>query len=288
MIANMQQIRTGALIFGASLALASSSAFAFGSHSSGSYSHSYSSSMSSGSMGSSLPMERGLAGRSFGETGIGAMPASNVPGTTVGTAPNGITTTEPSKINEPAKTADPATTAMRTTPTALTSTMAAAKKSSTTATAKPNGSACDPKSLACAEEIQAALQANTTPPATPAPVAVPAPAQAPEPAALPAMTVPAPAAGPALVTESSGGSTNVSTPGGAGTLAECMAIWDRSSDMSKVEWRDTCQRTLNGMDLPEVGLGDTPGVHHVSHSTSRAAGHHSTKHRPAETATTSQ
>jgi hypothetical protein len=42
-----------------------------------------------------------------------------------------------------------------------------------------------------------------------------------------------------------------STPGGGGdTLADCMGMWDAGTHMSKVEWREACARTLNGLDVP--------------------------------------
>jgi hypothetical protein len=41
--------------------------------------------------------------------------------------------------------------------------------------------------------------------------------------------------------------------GGANTLASCMGFWDSATHMSKSEWRDTCVRTLNGIDLPADG-----------------------------------
>ncbi len=41
--------------------------------------------------------------------------------------------------------------------------------------------------------------------------------------------------------------------GGANTLASCMGFWDPATHMSKPEWRATCVRTLNGIDLPADG-----------------------------------
>lgn len=52
-------------------------------------------------------------------------------------------------------------------------------------------------------------------------------------------------------TLSSGGASTTDTSGGGGrTIAECMELWDNSSHMSRTEWRSTCRRTLNGLDLP--------------------------------------
>jgi hypothetical protein len=33
--------------------------------------------------------------------------------------------------------------------------------------------------------------------------------------------------------------------GGGGGMAECMGFWDKSTHMSKGEWREACQRTVN-------------------------------------------
>jgi hypothetical protein len=42
-----------------------------------------------------------------------------------------------------------------------------------------------------------------------------------------------------------------SMPGGGGdTLADCMDMWDAGTHMSKVEWREACARTLNGLNVP--------------------------------------
>jgi hypothetical protein len=37
--------------------------------------------------------------------------------------------------------------------------------------------------------------------------------------------------------------------GGGATLADCMALWDPSTHMTRPEWRATCVRTLNGLEL---------------------------------------
>src|SRR5262249_55272757 len=48
-------------------------------------------------------------------------------------------------------------------------------------------------------------------------------------------------------TATQGGSSPNLMPGGGGsTLADCMALWDPTTHMSKVEWRQTCQRTAYG------------------------------------------
>ena len=45
--------------------------------------------------------------------------------------------------------------------------------------------------------------------------------------------------------------------GGGSTLTDCMSIWDPTTDMSKSEWKATCIRTLNGIDLPTEGVAGT-------------------------------
>lgn len=53
---------------------------------------------------------------------------------------------------------------------------------------------------------------------------------------------------------SGGGTAAVDHSGGSGsTLANCMQLWDTATHMSKPEWRATCVRTLNGIDLPADG-----------------------------------
>lgn len=62
---------------------------------------------------------------------------------------------------------------------------------------------------------------------------------------------------------SAGGTSATSTPGGGGkTLADCMAIWAPDTHMTKVEWRDTCKRTLNGIEMPtETASAGTSATH---------------------------
>ncbi len=59
--------------------------------------------------------------------------------------------------------------------------------------------------------------------------------------------------------------------GGANTLASCMSFWDSATHMSKPEWRATCVRTLNGIDLPADGGMTVPtSAHaHVRHARTR-------------------
>ena len=69
---------------------------------------------------------------------------------------------------------------------------------------------------------------------------------------------------------SSGGSATVDHyGGGAETLASCMGFWDRSTHMTRAEWRQTCNRTLNGVDLPvEMGgpAAQSRGARHAAAS----------------------
>lgn len=67
--------------------------------------------------------------------------------------------------------------------------------------------------------------------------------------------IPNPLTSAESILESSGGSsTPDNTQGGAPTLADCMALWDPAVHMSKVEWRTTCTRTLNGTGMSEVAV----------------------------------
>jgi hypothetical protein len=46
-----------------------------------------------------------------------------------------------------------------------------------------------------------------------------------------------------------------------------MGFWDRSTHMTRAEWRQTCDRTLNGIDLPvEMGgpAAQSSGALHAS------------------------
>ncbi len=115
-------------------------------------------------------------------------------------------------------------------------------------------------SLAQTSNPSAPMPSATLPAATtelpsampsPTPMRRSAPA-APSASPLPPIQVTQPAPGFDPVTATSGGSARTNpTPGGGGaTLPECMALWDRSTHMTRAEWRETCQRTLNGLDLP--------------------------------------
>lgn len=57
---------------------------------------------------------------------------------------------------------------------------------------------------------------------------------------------------------SSGGTTTAHPGGGSETLASCMSFWEPATHMSKQEWRRTCQRTLNGINLPDETGTVTP------------------------------
>jgi hypothetical protein len=72
---------------------------------------------------------------------------------------------------------------------------------------------------------------------------------------------------------SGGGTGAVDHSGGSGnTLAACMQLWDTATHMSKPEWRATCVRTLNGIDLPADGGMTVPTSTraHVRHTRTRA------------------
>jgi len=63
---------------------------------------------------------------------------------------------------------------------------------------------------------------------------------------------------------SSGGTAGVNdhSGGGGNTLASCMGFWQPQTHMTRGEWRDTCQRTLNGIDLPPEEMG--PGTSRIA------------------------
>ena len=70
-----------------------------------------------------------------------------------------------------------------------------------------------------------------------------------------------------------GGTAAVDHSGGSGsTLVNCMQLWDASTHMSKPEWRQTCARTLNGINLPADGGMTVPTSTraHVRHTRTRA------------------
>ncbi len=50
-------------------------------------------------------------------------------------------------------------------------------------------------------------------------------------------------------TGGAGGASGVTLGGGGGTINDCMALWDKDTHMSKSEWRRTCRRTLNGIEI---------------------------------------
>lgn len=82
---------------------------------------------------------------------------------------------------------------------------------------------------------------------TPVPTVIP-----PTPAA-PAITEPLVETGPLV--EQSGGSSPPLTVGGGPTLADCMSLWEPAVHMTKALWKSTCIRTMNGIDMPDAGLG---------------------------------
>lgn len=90
----------------------------------------------------------------------------------------------------------------------------------------------------------------------PEPIQKPTPIPAPGAAAAPTATTPSVTPPPvpepiqpATIT-SSGGSSIPGLGGGEKTLSGCMALWEPALHMSKPEWRATCKRTLNGLDMP--------------------------------------
>jgi len=76
---------------------------------------------------------------------------------------------------------------------------------------------------------------------------------------VPTLTLPVPPEVTAPnVPLNSSGSTNAlpsPTPNRPQTMGDCLADWDAGTHMSKAEWRQSCQRTVNGADLPEKAYG---------------------------------
>jgi hypothetical protein len=76
---------------------------------------------------------------------------------------------------------------------------------------------------------------------------------------IPTLTLPVPPEVAVPNVPSSGASpTNIlptPTPNRPNTLGDCLADWDAATHMSKAEWRRTCQRTVNGTDLPDTVYG---------------------------------
>jgi hypothetical protein len=120
-------------------------------------------------------------------------------------------------------------------------------------------SSCPSEVMANCEATEAAMSAATegsgvSPVWTaPTPTVVP-----PTPAAEPIPPSLAPAQ-PFI--ESSGGQPKPVTMGGGPTLADCMALWEPDLHMTKQLWKTTCVRTMNGIDMPMVALGDGPVPH---------------------------
>lgn len=114
------------------------------------------------------------------------------------------------------------------------------------------GAVCQGETSAnCEATLQSRLDASDGDPnpiwQTPIPTIVP-----PTPAA-PAITEPLVQTGP--IVEQSGGSSPPLTQGGGPTLADCMSLWEPSVHMTKALWKSTCIRTMNGIDMPDDGLG---------------------------------
>lgn len=72
-------------------------------------------------------------------------------------------------------------------------------------------------------------------------------------------------------------------PGGGGdTLVACMALWETGTHMTKVEWRDTCVRTLNGMDVAgglQADSGNPSKPEQAAHVPRKAIVAHVTRQR---------
>ncbi len=143
---------------------------------------------------------------------------------------------------------------------------------SSSAVVNPN--TCNPETSGqCAEELLELQELQT--PTEPAPKLFKEPTPAPPPA-VPGISATAPsnqmggADAPSMELQpelqpnelSSGGTPRQTLQfgGGGPTLADCMSIWDPTTDMSKSEWKATCVRTMNGVDLPIEGPSQ-PAAH---------------------------
>lgn len=157
-----------------------------------------------------------------------------------------------------------------------------AKSSAMPTSSSPASSATATKGCAdpalCALETETAAQSTITS-STPVPALPPQPFDAAAPAAPPVVAAPSTATltPDVAVDSSSGGASRTGNPGATGlTLADCMAVWEPALHMSKVEWRATCARTLNGVELPpDTKTAHADGVQqanvkHVTHRPHRA------------------
>lgn len=103
------------------------------------------------------------------------------------------------------------------------------------------------------------------------------PTPAAPPAAPPALATPplSDLAVPDPVSTDSGGSKAPVGGGAAGpTLASCMEVWKPDTDMTRAEWKATCLRTLNGVDLPAPS-----GVASAGTTSGQQVAHRRTTHR---------
>jgi hypothetical protein len=130
-----------------------------------------------------------------------------------------------------------------------------------------NPAECNPNtSLICAEELSVSEGETAQAPAPPLlkqPADPPAPAASSMPAQQ-ALQPPAPPVPEDIV--SSGGALvpREPIPGAGVTFADCMAIWEPATHMSKSEWRTTCVRTLNGISLLPSDVASPSGGTHKS------------------------
>jgi hypothetical protein len=172
----------------------------------------------------------------------------------------------------------PSTTASSGSSPLVTRSSSSASKSSTSSTAPINPATCDAtKSQVCdLEKLDLlAVGVSRLPPAPPPRAQDPAPVSDPttSAAATSNLTTLSPPIAPLstgpdtnVVELSSGGSTGVpgtqdiAYGGGGPSLNDCMSLWDKTTDMSKSEWKDTCTRTMNGTELSPDDLSHVADV----------------------------
>lgn len=94
---------------------------------------------------------------------------------------------------------------------------------------------------------------STTSPTAPIPGATGTGSLATPNSAAPTTASPITPTNPNVGTSAGGPARTGSMGGGGKTIEDCMAFWDEKTHMTRQQWRRTCQRTLNGAELPANG-----------------------------------
>ena len=143
-------------------------------------------------------------------------------------------------------------------------------------TAKSPNSSASSSALQEQEALDAILSLSRLPPVPPARIQDPAPNSTPSTSAgsttagsplVPPLAPPSSTTETSVIELSSGGSApgtqDIAFGGGGPTLVDCMALWDKSTDMSKAEWKDTCVRTMNGTNLTPEDISHVADVSRI-------------------------